>query len=80
MRKYIIGAAAGYVLGSKAGRKRYHQIVNTAQAIGNSPLTKRVTRGARKALAEKIDPEPRMKELKERGRKRSTQIFEPDVD
>ena len=35
MYQYVIGAAAGYVLGTKAGRKRYHQIVNAAQAVAN---------------------------------------------
>lgn len=79
MRKFIVGAAAGYVLGSKAGRKRYHQIVNTAQAVTSSPLTKRITRGARKALANKIDPEPRMRELKNK-RREGTAILEPDND
>ena len=30
MYQYVVGAAAGYVLGTKVGRKRYHQIVNAA--------------------------------------------------
>lgn len=79
MYQYIVGAAAGYVLGTKAGRKRYHQIVNATQAVANSPVTKSVTKSARRAIANKIDPEPRMKEV--RGRKRGgDQILEPDND
>lgn len=91
MYQYVIGAAAGYVLGTKAGRKRYHQIVNATQAVVNSPVTKQVTSSARKAIANKIDPEPRMREVKDlnsgrkmRGRKKpealEDQIFEPDQD
>ena len=90
MYQYVIGAAAGYVLGSKAGRKRYHQIVNAAQAVANSPVTKQVTQSARKAIANKIDPEPRMREVKDlkrrsqlRGSKQrevEDQIYEPDQD
>lgn len=90
MYQYVIGAAAGYVLGSKAGRKRYHQIVNAAQAVANSPVTKQVTQSARKAIASKIDPEPRMREVKDlkrrsqlRGSKQrevEDQIYEPDQD
>ena len=90
MYQYIVGAAAGYVMGTKAGRKRYHQIVNAAQAVANSPVTKQLSNSARKALADKIDPEPRMREVKDanRGRKRlghkgkvaGDQILEPDVD
>ena len=79
MYQFIVGAAAGYVFGTKAGRKRYHQIVNASQAVMNSPITKSVTNSARRAIANKIDPEPRMKEV--RGRKRSgDQILEPDHD
>ncbi|QYH19407.1 hypothetical protein JKI95_09945 [Corynebacterium aquatimens] len=65
MYQFVVGAAAGYVFGTKAGRKRYHQIVNATQAVINSPVTKQVTSSARKALANKIDPEPRMRELKD---------------
>lgn len=96
MYQYVIGAAAGYVMGTKAGRKRYHQIVNATQAVVNSPVTKQVTNSARKALANKLDPEPRMREVKDvsqshkrLGRKGGKpaagwashdQIFEPDED
>jgi tryptophan synthase beta subunit len=32
----IVGAAAGYVLGAKAGRDRYDQIVRTARRVAGS--------------------------------------------
>lgn len=90
MYQYVVGAAAGYVLGTKAGRKRYHQIVNAAQAVANSPVTKQVTASARRAIANKIDPEPRMREVKDlrKGKKLrggsdkqiEDTIYEPDQD
>ena len=89
MYQYVIGAAAGYVLGTKAGRKRYHQIVNAAQAVANSPVTKQVTASARRAIANKIDPEPHMREVKDlrkgkklRGSDKQIEdtIYEPDQD
>lgn len=89
MYQYVVGAAAGYVLGTKAGRKRYHQIVNAAQAVANSPVTKQVTTSARRAIANKIDPEPRMREVKDlrkgklrgkSGKQIEDTIYEPDQD
>lgn len=90
MYQFVVGAAAGYVFGTKAGRKRYHQIVNATQAAMNSPVTKQVVESTRKAIANKIDPEPRMREVKDlrkgrrlRGRKNAEledQILEPDED
>ncbi|MCT1683395.1 hypothetical protein [Corynebacterium appendicis] len=86
MTQLAIGAAAGYVMGSKAGRKRYHQIVDTTQKVVNSPLTRQVVRSARKTVANQLDPDPRMREVKDlrrgRGKKGSEidTIYEPDED
>ncbi len=33
---FLIGAAAGYVLGARAGRERYEAIVRTARKVGGS--------------------------------------------
>ncbi|SIS50489.1 hypothetical protein SAMN05444817_10985 [Corynebacterium appendicis CIP 107643] len=86
LTQLAIGAAAGYVMGSKAGRKRYHQIVDTTQKVVNSPLTRQVVRSARKTVANQLDPDPRMREVKDlrrgRGKKGSEidTIYEPDED
>ncbi|MDO5031022.1 hypothetical protein [Corynebacterium sp.] len=89
MIQFVVGAAAGYVFGTKAGRKRYHQIKDAYEKAINSPVTKSVVRNTRKAIADRLDPEPRMREVKDlrRGRKDSAdsieskdQIFEPDED
>jgi hypothetical protein len=41
-----IGAAIGYVLGTKAGRERYDQIVGTARQLGERPEVKRIVEQA----------------------------------
>jgi hypothetical protein len=33
---FLIGGAAGYVLGTKAGREKYEQIVSMARRVGGS--------------------------------------------
>ncbi|WJY68513.1 hypothetical protein [Corynebacterium auris] len=85
MIQFVVGAAAGYVFGTKAGRKRYHQIVDATRAVVNSPVTQQVVRSGRKAIANKLDPEPRMREVKDLKRGKGTtqtgdQILEPDED
>ena len=81
MIQFVVGAAAGYVFGTKAGRKRYHQIVDATRAVANSPVTQQVVRSGRKAIANKLDPEPRMREVKDLKRgKGQDQILEPDED
>lgn len=85
MIQFVVGAAAGYVFGTKAGRKRYHQIVDATRAVVNSPVTQQVVRSGRKAIANKLDPEPRMREVKDLKRGKGAtqtgdQILEPDED
>ncbi|MET1018698.1 MAG: YtxH domain-containing protein [Microterricola sp.] len=35
---FVSGAAVGYVLGTRAGRKRYEQIKGAAQSVWNTPI------------------------------------------
>lgn len=35
---FVSGAAVGYVLGTRAGRKRYEQIKGAAESVWNTPL------------------------------------------
>lgn len=65
MFQLVIGAAAGYVLGTKAGRRRYEQIRRSYEAAVNSPATRRAVQAGRKALADRLDPDPRMRELRD---------------
>lgn len=79
MIQFVIGAAAGYVLGTKAGRRRFEQIKKGYTAAVNSPVTKKAVDATRKAVANKLDPQPRMREVKDlRGD--GQQVLEPDQD
>ncbi|AKK11558.1 hypothetical protein [Corynebacterium uterequi] len=77
MIQFVIGATAGYVLGTKAGRKRYHQLKKGAQTVINSPVTKQAVSSARSAIANKLDPQPRMREVK--NLKRDQRVAGQDI-
>ena len=47
----------GYVLGTKAGRRRYEQIVGTYRALTSSPAAKSVIEGGRRKIANRISPD-----------------------
>ena len=79
MIQFVIGAAAGYVLGTKAGRRRFEQIKKGYETAVNSPVTRKAVDATRKAVASKLDPQPRMREVKDlRGD--GQQVLEPDQD
>jgi hypothetical protein len=50
--------AVGYVLGAKAGRRRYEQLAGTYRAITESPKTKAVLDAGRRKLADRVSPDP----------------------
>lgn len=52
--------AVGYVLGAKAGRRRYEQIAGTYRAITESPKTKAVIDAGRRKVADRVSPDPTM--------------------
>jgi uncharacterized protein YcfJ len=49
-----IGAATGYVIGTKAGRERYEQIVGAAKQLGERPEVKRIVEQAPGAIETKV--------------------------
>jgi hypothetical protein len=55
--------AVGYVLGAKAGRRRYEQISGTYRAITGSPKTKAVINAGRRRLANRVSPDPALVNL-----------------
>jgi hypothetical protein len=55
----------GYVLGAKAGRRRYEQIVGTYRAVTASPVAKTVIDAGRRKIANRVSPDPGMVELTE---------------
>ena len=61
---YVAVLAAGYVLGTKAGRERYEQLVETYRAVTGHPATKSVIDASRRKIAERVSPDPKLTELK----------------
>ncbi|UMB71377.1 hypothetical protein [Mycobacterium paraterrae] len=65
MIRYAIALGLGYVLGTKAGRRRYEQIVGTYRALTSSPAAKSVIDSGRRRLANRVSPDTRMVTLTE---------------
>ena len=58
MIRYLVVLAVGYVLGSKAGRRRYEQIAGTYKAVTESPAAKAVIDAGRRKIANRVSPDP----------------------
>jgi hypothetical protein len=54
---YVVVLGVGYVLGAKAGRRRYEQIVGTYHALTSSPVAKSMIEGGRRKIANRISPD-----------------------
>jgi hypothetical protein len=66
----------GYVLGAKAGRRRYEQIVGTYRAVTASPAARTVIDAGRRKIADRVSPDPGMVELTEIDD--ATTVIEPE--
>ena len=75
---YVAVLAAGYVLGTKAGRERYGQIVDTYRAVTGHPATKSVIDAARRKVAERVAPAPKLVELTEIEIDGDTTVIRPE--
>jgi hypothetical protein len=53
MKGFVLGAAVGYVLGAKAGRGRYEQIVRTYRKVADHPAVQGAAGIARAKIGEK---------------------------
>lgn len=62
---YVVVMGVGYVMGTKAGRRRYEQIVGTYHAMTSSPIAKSVIDKGRRSIANRIHPDPKMVTLTE---------------
>ena len=60
MIRYLVVLAIGYVLGAKAGRRRYEQIAGTYKAVTDSPAAKAVIDAGRRKIANRVSPDPAM--------------------
>ncbi|MDH6194865.1 hypothetical protein M2272_001494 [Mycobacterium frederiksbergense] len=58
MIRYAAVIAVGYVLGAKAGRRRYEQIASTYRAVTSNPATKAVLDAGRRKIANRVSPDP----------------------
>ena len=76
---YLAVMATGYVLGTKAGRQRYQQIVNTYRAVTENPATKSVIDAGRRKLAERVSPDPQIVELTEIEIDVQTTVIRPET-
>ncbi len=65
MIRFVAVLAVGYVLGTKAGRRRYEQIAGTYQAVTESPAAKAVIDAGRRKIANRVSPDPTMVKLTE---------------
>ncbi|MFK0244935.1 hypothetical protein ACIQUM_09570 [Amycolatopsis azurea] len=54
MKMFLLGAAAGYVLGAKAGRGRYEQIVRTYRKVADHPMVQGAAGVARAKVGERF--------------------------
>ena len=54
---FVAVLATGYVLGTKAGRERYEQIVGTARAVAGHPATKSMLDAGRRKIADRVSPD-----------------------
>lgn len=75
---YVAVLAAGYVLGTKAGRDRYEQIVGTYRTLTGHPATKSVIDAGRRKIADRVSPDPPMVRLTEIDA--TTTVIEPERD
>ena len=73
--RYVVVLGLGYVLGARAGRRRYEQIVGTCRAITSSPTAKSLIEAGRRKIAERVSPDGRMVTLAEIDG--STSVVEP---
>ncbi len=77
MIRYFVVLAVGYVLGSKAGRRRYEQISGTYKAVTGSPAAKAVIDAGRRKIADRVSPDPAMVRMTEIDS--DTTVLEPET-
>ena len=77
MIRYLVVLAVGYVLGSKAGRRRYEQISGTYKAVTGSPAAKAVIDAGRRKIAHRVSPDPAMVTLTPIDSE--TEVLEPEA-
>ncbi|NLE79678.1 MAG: hypothetical protein GX610_08850 [Rhodococcus sp.] len=64
MMRLLIGIAAGYVLGTRAGRARYEQISKATKAVATSPATKKALQMSRQRLSDSLNTRPKLEPMR----------------
>ena len=77
MIRYLVVMAVGYILGAKAGRRRYEQIAGTARAVTASPAAKAVIDAGRRKIADRVSPDPALVTLTPIDSE--TEVLEPET-
>jgi hypothetical protein len=54
VKGFLLGAAAGYVLGAKAGRERYEQIVYVYRTVVDHPKVRSAARAVRQKVSDTV--------------------------
>ncbi|MGV0835236.1 hypothetical protein [Mycolicibacterium thermoresistibile] len=75
---YAIVLGVGYVLGSKAGRRRYEQIAGTYRAVTSSPAARAVIDAGRRKIAERVSPDPQL--VKVTAIDAGTTVLQPETN
>jgi len=75
---YVVVLGVGYVLGSKAGRRRYEQLAGTYRALTSSPAARTVIDAGRRKIAERVSPDTGFVTLTEIDE--GTAVLERDVE
>jgi hypothetical protein len=75
--RYAVMLAVGYVLGTRAGRRRYEQIVGTYKAVTGNPAAKTMIDAGRRKIANRVSPDPAMVTLTEVDD--NTLVLRPEV-
>ena len=75
--RYAVVLAVGYVLGTRAGRRRYEQIVGTYKALTGNPAAKTMIDAGRRKIANRVSPDPAMVTLTEVDD--NTLVLRPEV-
>ena len=76
MIRFLAALGVGYVLGTKAGRRRYDQLVGTYRAVTGNPATKSMIDAGRRKIADRVSPDPAMVKLTQIDP--GTEVLEPD--
>ena len=77
MIRYAVVLAMGYVLGTRAGRRRYEQIVGTFKAVTGSPAAKTMIDSGRRKIADRVSPDRAMVTLTEIDN--NTSVLQPEA-